>query len=55
VINAPVADPGALATLVRRLDDKGLIVAELSLHSPSLDEVFLSLTGRPTDFEEIPA
>jgi hypothetical protein len=25
------------------------VVAELSLHSPSLDEVFLTLTGRPTD------
>jgi oleandomycin transport system ATP-binding protein len=55
VINAPVADPGALANLVRRLDESGLIVAELSLHSPSLDEVFLSLTGRPADLEEVPA
>jgi oleandomycin transport system ATP-binding protein len=55
VINAPVADPSALANLVRRLDEGGLIVAELSLHSPSLDEVFLSLTGRPADLEEVPA
>jgi oleandomycin transport system ATP-binding protein len=55
VINAPVADPSALANLVRRLDEGGLIVAELSLHSPSLDEVFLSLTGRPAVFEEVPA
>jgi oleandomycin transport system ATP-binding protein len=55
LITAPVQDPGALATLVRRLDDSGLIVAELSLHSPSLDEVFLSLTGRPTPFAEVPA
>jgi oleandomycin transport system ATP-binding protein len=52
VIAAPVEDPGALATLVRRLDDSGLIVAELSLHSPSLDEVFLTLTGRPAQSEE---
>jgi oleandomycin transport system ATP-binding protein len=50
-----VADPSALANLVRRLDEGGLIVAELSLHSPSLDEVFLSLTGRPADLEEVPA
>jgi oleandomycin transport system ATP-binding protein len=55
VINAPVADPSALANHVRRLDEGGLIVAELSLHSPSLDEVFLSLTGRPADLEEVPA
>jgi oleandomycin transport system ATP-binding protein len=52
VIAAPVKDPGALATLVRRLDDSGLIVAELSLHSPSLDEVFLTLTGRPAESDE---
>jgi oleandomycin transport system ATP-binding protein len=54
LITAPVTDPGALARLVRRLDDSGLVVAELSLHSPSLDEVFLTLTGRPTDeLEEV--
>ena len=47
VISAPVTDPGALAALVRRLDDDGLLVAELSLRSPSLDEVFLTLTGHP--------
>jgi oleandomycin transport system ATP-binding protein len=52
VITAPVKDPGALAMLVRRLDDSGLIVAELSLHSPSLDEVFLTLTGRPAESHE---
>jgi oleandomycin transport system ATP-binding protein len=52
VIAAPVKDPGALATLVRRLDDSGLLVAELSLHSPSLDEVFLTLTGRPAESHE---
>ena len=44
VITAPVADPGALAHLVRRLDAAGLVVAELALRSPSLDEVFLNLT-----------
>jgi oleandomycin transport system ATP-binding protein len=47
VVTAPVTDPGALAHLVRRLDDSGLAVAELALRSPSLDEVFLSLTGQP--------
>jgi oleandomycin transport system ATP-binding protein len=49
VITAPVSDPGALAHLVRRLDDNGLLVAELALRSPSLDEVFLSLTGQPAE------
>ena len=45
VISAPVTDPAALTNLVRRLDEKGLLVAELALRSPSLDEVFLTLTG----------
>src|SRR4051812_19352047 len=45
IISAPVTDPAALTSLVRRLDEKGLLVAELALRSPSLDEVFLTLTG----------
>jgi oleandomycin transport system ATP-binding protein len=45
IVGAPVSDPGALAALVRRLDEAGVTVAELSLRSPSLDEVFLNLTG----------
>ena len=47
VISAPVTDPAALTQLVRRLDERNLQVAELSLRSPSLDEVFLTLTGHP--------
>jgi oleandomycin transport system ATP-binding protein len=45
IISAPVTDPAALTNLVRRLDEKGLVIAELALRSPSLDEVFLTLTG----------
>jgi oleandomycin transport system ATP-binding protein len=44
-ITAPVADTGLLAGLVRQLDAAGVEVAELTLRRPSLDEVFLSLTG----------
>jgi oleandomycin transport system ATP-binding protein len=51
IISAPVTDPAALTTLVRRLDEKGLLVAELALRSPSLDEVFLTLTGHPASLE----
>ncbi|MFI5896365.1 ATP-binding cassette domain-containing protein [Actinoplanes sp. NPDC051513] len=51
IISAPVTDPTALAQLVRRLDEKGLLVAELALRSPSLDEVFLNLTGHPASSE----
>jgi len=54
LITAPVTDPGALAHLVRRLDESGLAVAELALRSPSLDEVFLTLTGHVA-LEDVPA
>jgi ABC-2 type transport system ATP-binding protein len=35
-----------LADIVRALDDEGVTLAHLQLHSPSLDDVFLSKTGR---------
>jgi len=45
LVTAPVADPAVLPAVVRRLDDAGVLVAELALRGSSLDEVFLSLTG----------
>ena len=44
-VTAPVADPAVLPAVVRRLDDAGVLLAELALRGSSLDEVFLSLTG----------
>jgi ABC-2 type transport system ATP-binding protein len=38
----------ALKTLIDRLDDRGVAVDELSVHTPDLDDVFLALTGKPT-------
>ncbi len=32
---------------MRRLDEAGVAIGDLALRRPSLDEVFLSLTGRP--------
>jgi ABC-2 type transport system ATP-binding protein len=37
---------GDLAEVVRALDAEGLRVADLRLHSPTLDDVFLAKTGR---------
>ncbi len=37
---------GDLAEVVRALDAEGLSVADLRLHSPTLDDVFLAKTGR---------
>ncbi|GLZ15244.1 daunorubicin resistance protein DrrA family ABC transporter ATP-binding protein [Actinomadura sp. NBRC 104425] len=45
LVTAPVADPDVLPALVRRLDEAQIAVAELALRMPSLDEVFLTLTG----------
>jgi ABC-2 type transport system ATP-binding protein len=35
-----------LPDIVRALDDAGIALAHLQLHSPSLDDVFLAKTGR---------
>jgi len=44
-----VGDPSALRTASRELDEAGITVHELALRRPSLDEVFLSLTGHPAE------
>jgi oleandomycin transport system ATP-binding protein len=46
-----VDDDSLLPELVDRLRTAQITVSELSLHLPSLDEVFLTLTGRTTDDE----
>jgi len=51
VVTAPVASDAVLPEVVGRLTAAGITVSELSLHLPSLDEVFFTLTGR-TDAEE---
>ena len=43
---SPVAGDEAMAAVVGRLAAARLTVTELSLHLPSLDEVFFTLTGR---------
>jgi ABC-2 type transport system ATP-binding protein len=45
-IRLAVADPGAAAEAVRRLDARRLHIASVELQQPSLDDVFFSLTGR---------
>jgi oleandomycin transport system ATP-binding protein len=49
MVTAPATDPAMLAAVVRRLDDDGIVAAELGLRLPSLDEVFLTLTGHTAD------
>jgi oleandomycin transport system ATP-binding protein len=49
VVSAQVPDPSALPAVVRRLDQAGVVVTELALRTPSLNEVFLTLTGRQVE------
>jgi oleandomycin transport system ATP-binding protein len=45
LVTVTVADRSALGQAVRRLDDAGIAVDDLSLRRPTLDEVFLAITG----------
>jgi len=52
-VTMPVAGEHVMPAVVRRLEDQGIAVAELTLRGSTLDEVFLSLTGRrPEDEHE---
>ncbi len=52
-LTVAVTDDSALPVAVSRLHEAGIRVTELSLHLPSLDEVFFSLTGaRSTDSDQ---
>jgi oleandomycin transport system ATP-binding protein len=48
-VTVPVSGEDVMPAVVRRLEDRGVPVAELSLRGSSLDEVFLTLTGRRTE------
>ncbi len=49
VVSAPVTDGSSMPVVVRRLDEAGIAVTELALRLPSLDEVFLALTGHAAE------
>ncbi len=49
-ISVPVtADTGLVTRVVRELDDVGVQVDDIGLHRPTLDDVFLTLTGHAVD------
>jgi oleandomycin transport system ATP-binding protein len=54
-LSVPVADSRVMPAVVRRVDEAAIEVTELSLRLPSLDDVFLALTGHPTTEERIAA
>jgi len=52
-VKVPDNGPSVLAA-VRRLDAAGVTPTSLSVREPSLDDVFLSLTGRPAEHHDDP-
>ncbi len=48
-LTAPMLDPGRTPELLIHLREHGIATAELTVQKPSLDEVFLTITGRPAD------
>jgi oleandomycin transport system ATP-binding protein len=51
-VSVPVAGDEVLGEAVSRLSAAGIAVTELSLHLPSLDEVFFTLTGHTAELQE---
>ena len=45
------AGPKSLIEALRRLDAEGVVVLDVGLHRPTLDDVFLSLTGHAAEEE----
>jgi ABC-2 type transport system ATP-binding protein len=49
-LQVPVSNrQGMIAEAVRRLDEAGVAIADVAKHRPTLDDVFLSLTGRAAE------
>jgi ABC-2 type transport system ATP-binding protein len=52
-LRLPVHDRrGAIAQAVRRLDAAGVGVEDIAIHRPTLDDVFLALTGHTAEEAE---
>ncbi len=51
-LSVPTPDPDRAAAAVAALGEAGIGIAEFSLGQPSLDEVFLALTGHPAEDQD---
>ena len=49
LISVPITDPALMPAVVRRLEDAGVVIGELTLRKSSLDEVFFALTGHAAE------
>lgn len=50
-LSVPCADPALASKTLQGLTDNGFALASFGLGQPSLDEVFLALTGQPSEAE----
>jgi ABC-2 type transport system ATP-binding protein len=51
-VTARVESPGQAASVLATLGTEGIDIAQFAVGDPSLDEVFLALTGHPAETEE---
>jgi ABC-2 type transport system ATP-binding protein len=51
VVRVPVTRRGAIAEAVRRLDEAGIPIEDVATRRPTLDDVFLQLTGHAVEEE----
>ena len=51
-VSVPGGRKGTIVEAVRRLDEAGIEVDDLGLRRPTLDDVFLTLTGRAAEEPE---
>jgi ABC-2 type transport system ATP-binding protein len=53
IVSIPLKERhGAIAEAVRRLDGEGIGIDDVSVRRPTLDDVFMKLTGRPPEHED---
>jgi ABC-2 type transport system ATP-binding protein len=53
-VSVPVAERrGSIADAVRRLDDAGIAIDDIAVRTPTLDDVFLQLTGHAAEEETV--
>ncbi|HKH75943.1 MAG TPA: DUF4162 domain-containing protein, partial [Rubrobacteraceae bacterium] len=51
-LSARISDPERVAHALAELSRSGVMVTDFALGQPSLDEVFLALTGRPVEDDD---
>jgi ABC-2 type transport system ATP-binding protein len=53
ILELPIdAGPSQVMMALRKLDEAGMAPTSMTLREPSLDDVFLSLTGRRAELDE---